>query len=78
MDDKGSRSIISSKLMSDEGVAVCVKLSGLEGIQPDQVEEGGRESEEAGREGDREGERGMTASFCGHLFRGWYAKRTLF
>jgi hypothetical protein len=62
MDDKGCRSIITSKLMPDEGAAVCVKLSGLEGIQPDQVEERGREREGAGREGGREGERGMTVS----------------
>ncbi len=48
--------------MPDEGAAVCVKLSGLEGIQPDQVEERGREREGAGREGGREGERGMTVS----------------
>ncbi len=64
--------------MPDEGVVVCVKLSGLEGIQPDQVEERGREREGAGREGGREGERGMTASFCRNLFRGWCPKRMLF
>lgn len=37
IEDKGDRTIISSKLIPDEAMGVCVKLTGLEGIQTDQV-----------------------------------------
>jgi transcriptional regulator CtsR len=37
IEDKGDRTIISSKLIPDEAMGVCVKLTGLEGIQTEQV-----------------------------------------
>jgi hypothetical protein len=33
----GDASIISSKLLSDEALGICVKVTGLEGLQTDQV-----------------------------------------
>ena len=33
----GEKSIISSKLLSDEALGICVKVTGLEGLQTDQV-----------------------------------------
>jgi hypothetical protein len=35
--EKGDRSFISSKLISEDAVGMCVKVSGLEGLQVDQV-----------------------------------------
>ena len=34
--EKGDRSFISSKLISEDAVGMCVKVSGLEGLQVDQ------------------------------------------
>jgi len=37
IDDKGDKTITASKLVADEGMGPCIKVSGLEGLQPDQV-----------------------------------------